>query len=482
MEEDMYFLDEEDETQHLLTLYEASLSEHKKPIYLDDYQVMLLSDYYMEHRNVTNAMQVAQYGLTLHPDNDELLTSLASIYYECNNFTEAHYLLASITTPQPESVLLEAELFLFESNLQQANRVVQKLPHPLDEYTLIKLICLFFQANYPKEAKKWIDKGLKLYPDSVEIALTESKYEMEMGNYDEAIQQLNKLIDTDPFNATLWNFLASCYLLKESYDKVIEACDYAIVANDNEPKTYYYRCKAYLMLENVEKAMEDLDRFIEFDFKNDDSNTEVLICEIAAILIGLSEFEKASIVFKKNTDLLKDKIETALSVEEKNLFIELLLESLRGQALSLYRIKAFDLARLICKEIKKIDPEDSTTYQIEGQIFLSKEQKKEAIEAFEKSFNSTPTTLTLYEICSIFIEHYDLNNALVYAQRAYDMNPDFELAKKLTKIIKQAVDQLNNCGQEVTEEQFKKIVDEITKQISPEDILSSYTDLFPNLK
>lgn len=482
MEENCNFLEEEEETPKLLAQYEASLSDHQKPIYLDDYQVMLLSDYYMEHSDVNKAIQVTQHGLRLHPNNDELRISLASIYYECDNLPEAHLLLTSITTPNPESILLEAELFLVESNPQQVEQVVQKLSQPLDEDSLTRLILLFFQADYPKEAKKWIDKGLNLYPNNVEIALTESKYEMEMGNYDEAIRLLNKLIDADPFNTMLWNFLASYYFLKESYDKAIEACDYAIASNENDPKSYYYRCKTYLMLENVEKAMEDLDRFIEMSFNKNDSNTELFICEVAATLMGLSEYEKASSVFKKNADLLKEKIRETTSMEEINLSIELLLESLKGQALSLYNLNEFDSALLVCKDIRKIDPEDSTTYQIEGQIFLNKKQKEEAIEAFEKSFKSTPTAFTLYEISGIFIEHCDLNNALVYAQRAYDMNPDFELAQKLIQMIKQTIETLNNCDQEVTKDQLKKITDKITQQISPEEIFNSYTDLFSNLK
>lgn len=62
---------------------------------------------------------------------------------------------------------------------------------------------------------------------------------MQQGLNQKAETFYNRLIDKNPYSAPYWFGLARCYFEQQLFDKAIEACDYAIVADEEFAESLY---------------------------------------------------------------------------------------------------------------------------------------------------------------------------------------------------------------------------------------------------
>lgn len=76
------------------------------------------------------------------------------------------------------------------------------------------------------------------------------------GLFEKATFFFNKLIDKNPYSAPYWFGLARCYFDQQMFDKAIEACDYATVADDEFADAYLMKGHSFFQLGNEESAME----------------------------------------------------------------------------------------------------------------------------------------------------------------------------------------------------------------------------------
>ena len=69
------------ELQELAEQYEAAKAENK-PIYLDADDLADLADWYAMHRKNSQATEVVEYGLSLHPGSTPLLVEQAYLFMD----------------------------------------------------------------------------------------------------------------------------------------------------------------------------------------------------------------------------------------------------------------------------------------------------------------------------------------------------------------------------------------------------------------
>ncbi|ELV05728.1 tetratricopeptide repeat protein, partial [Brachyspira hampsonii] len=80
--------------------------------------------------------------------------------------------------------------------------------------------------------------------------------------YDEAIDDLIKIIEIDPHNLDAYHNLARVYYDMENYDKAIDTYNKSIEIYPHDSDTYYYRAESYLNKKDYDKAIEDLRKSI----------------------------------------------------------------------------------------------------------------------------------------------------------------------------------------------------------------------------
>lgn len=158
------------------------------------------------------------------------------------------------------------------------------------KYNLSKTYYLI--GNY-KEAKKYI-------PDSNDYYVIElvAYIEAKLGNYDIAIDSINKLIRKRRKDY-LFAFLAEVYLLKKDNKKAFEFSNKAIKMNYNNHKNHLVLAKVYYSYNLYDSALKELDKAMSLKIKKYHSEYE------EAILLKTEIVNKKPNNYKENYELLK---------------------------------------------------------------------------------------------------------------------------------------------------------------------------------
>jgi tetratricopeptide (TPR) repeat protein len=171
-----------------------------------------------------------------------------------------------------------------------------------DRYTYLPLIGLFIMMAWgiPELLKKWRYRKEVLFASSTVILaclcivtwtqvrywqnsitlfehalnVTESNYYAyyhrgttyaNLGNYRQAIEDYNKVIEINPKYREAFNNRGNAYLLLGNYRQAIADYDLAIEINPKDEKAYNNRGNAYLLLGNYRQAIADYDLAIEIN-------------------------------------------------------------------------------------------------------------------------------------------------------------------------------------------------------------------------
>ena len=94
-----------------------------------------------------------------------------------------------------------------------------------------------------------------------------------MGNYDRAIDTLNKAVEFNPQNAYAWVCIGSSYNSKDDFDKAIESFNRAIkignLSNGERSSALAGLGVAYANKDELERGLEYLNQATELDPRNE---------------------------------------------------------------------------------------------------------------------------------------------------------------------------------------------------------------------
>jgi len=220
----------------LLGVYQVAVKQGTPSIDL----LSVLSDTYRDLDRKPEALDALQQALALHPDNVELLVrsgalageigdkagevrnyekayalnpsqdgleaSLASAYYENQQYTQALALMKKMLIATPDDAMLKIRLGVTcESLHQQAQarswfaKAIASPGCPLEAY--LKLAAYFIDQQRGKEAADVLAKGEKAFPDSAQIHFYAAVQAQTLGNTPAALDEFNKtrqLAGADP--------------------------------------------------------------------------------------------------------------------------------------------------------------------------------------------------------------------------------------------------------------------------------------------
>lgn len=244
------------ELKELADAYEASLREGHS-LYADADDLADLADWYAMHRLNSRAFEVAEYGLMLHPDNTALLVELAYLYLDNGQPDKAEETAERIEeTSLPEVIILNANLLNERGEWDEADSLIDTIDDKDDLYNIIEIAYSYIDSDRLDKAQQWIERGKTLYPDEPAFLCVLSDYYVSRGEWEKAADCYNSLIDTNPYSANYWLSLAKAYMGMNQPGKAIEACDYALVSEEQNGAIYLTQGMAYIELGNLAKAIE----------------------------------------------------------------------------------------------------------------------------------------------------------------------------------------------------------------------------------
>lgn len=256
-----------EELQSLVCEYHKNLSGVSIPFWMEVPDFLDILDHFEQTQQTVETEICLRVALRMHPDNAEILMRKV---YRLKNDGRWHDAEALVNQIEDQDNL-DVQFFLAEKALSElrffdANTIYENLiarekenvaqefeeqleeQHSLDDLYL-EIAELFLDYGSEVFAKKFLqllDKTSPLYP---RVQLLESEILMRYGTPFYGIEQVEQVIDEDPYNVDAWVLRAELANDIKDYPKCLEAAEYALAISPKHPKALRMKAIAALGLE-----------------------------------------------------------------------------------------------------------------------------------------------------------------------------------------------------------------------------------------
>lgn len=394
--------------QELAESYEAAQKENK-PIYLDADDFADLADWYALHSNFPMAHEVVRYGLELHPLNTALLVEQTYLYMDTAQREKAQQTMEQITEDYlPEVKILKAGFLVADGNLDAAEELLDSLDEKDDLANIIDVTYMYLDMGYPEKALDWLELGRGKYDEKEAYIALEADFRYGAGELEEAETLYNELIDRNPYSASYWFGLGRCLFDLQQYDKSIEACDYALISDDEFGQAYLLRGNAFYMLGNLDKAVEDYTAATERKASSQ---------EFLNMFVGLQH--EAAGEWKEGVERFEKALEGDIDPSTRYMLYA-------NIGYCLHKMGEQQRALHYFEEAHALQPDAIEPYILEGRMYMEDGDSKKAVKRFAQAVECAPCADTWYEIGECCAEIGHLKYAKVAFERAWEMDPYYK--------------------------------------------------------
>lgn len=459
------------ELYELAEQYENAQRE-KTPIYMDAEDLADLADWYAMRNKFQTALEVTEYGLSLHPNNTALLVERAYLFMDTQRRSKAKVIADSIPDDTSDEVkVLKANILMGEGKLNEAEELLDKIKDKHELANIVEVAYLYNDMGYPQKASQWLKKGEGLYDEDEAYLAVIADCLYANRKFEEASVYYNRLIDKDPYSAPYWFGLARCYFELQQYDKAIDACDYAIISDEEFAEAYVVKGHAFYQLGNEKKALESYRKAEKMQVLTHD----FIYTFIAMGHISQNEWDKAY-----------DYLEAAIdNYQEKTIPLSMLYSN---AALCLLKMGEKKKAYQYCRKAINADPNDVENYLMSGRIYMEDQKPQEAVREWAKALNMSPYPETWNEIGLICMEINQIEYAQVAFEHVKREAPDFEgINERLTSIYLLLHDKENFmkynklCKKPISQDELKELQQMMNKE-EREEMAKIMKEIFDSLK
>ncbi len=256
-----------EELQSLVREYHNNLSGVSIPFWMEVPDFLDILDHFEQTQQTVEAEICLRIALRMHPDNAEILMRKVYRLKNDGRWHDAEALVNQIADQDNLDVqffLAEkalSELRFFDANTIYENLIArekenaaQEFGEQIEEQTslddlYLEIAELFLDYGSEVFAKKFLqllDKTSPLYP---RVQLLESEILMRYGTPFYGIEQVEQVIDEDPYNVDAWVLRAELANDIKDYPKCLEAAEYALAISPKQPKALRMKAIAALGLE-----------------------------------------------------------------------------------------------------------------------------------------------------------------------------------------------------------------------------------------
>lgn len=234
--------------------YEAGKEKGIIP-YLDAYDYADLTDWYVMRQQIAQAEEALEDGLSIHPDSEALLIEKCHLLLDNGDLTGASKLSKRLDacTSDP-AIILKGCIALQQGHPRKAKKLFDTISDKDEMYNIIDICYAYLENERWDDAVIWLRKGRQKYDNEEPFVALKADYYFHGESYQKAINCYNLLIDTNPYSPVYWTGIARCYLALEEFGKAIEACDYALVSDENYQEALHIKAQSFGALGNTEEA------------------------------------------------------------------------------------------------------------------------------------------------------------------------------------------------------------------------------------
>lgn len=159
-------------------------------------------------------------------------------------------------TYSPEAKVVRAHLLLSEGKLDDAEQLLDTIEDKEDLANVVDVSYMYLDMGYPDKALAWLNPVKEEYADEEAYIAVVADCYYGKGMIEEAIPLYNQLIDQNPYSAPYWFGLARCHFEDLNFDQAIDACDYALIGDDEFADAYVMKGHCFYQLGNEDAALE----------------------------------------------------------------------------------------------------------------------------------------------------------------------------------------------------------------------------------
>ncbi len=430
-EEDLSYF-ENKEFKQILQTYEDALDK-KQPIYMDADELTDIAEYYMVHNQEEMANDAITLALQLHPDSIDPQVFLSRQEMFHNNMKKAHEICDAIPDQEDrEVVFLRAELEIREQRYKSAEIILVDALLKADDadHFLYDTVCIFIDYMLWPQAKRWCRKLLEDFPDYRGATELEAEILLCTGEYREAINRLNRILDENSYNTKAWDMLAEAQCASELYEEAIESCEFALAINERDHKALATIANSYYHLADYKTAHKYFQKALV------ESDDDVLYQMDAICLFQIGDFEKAASHLNVASSMIEQD-------SDRQLYIAM------QQALVEGRLHHLDRALDALKRVKSLIREKSARQDYEvlyGQVMLENDLLSKARTHFKKAFefSEDPEKTALVIGIPFYEKEYYAEALNMFS--AVEMSPDRDTAHYVLPYMAMCHCHLNNTG------------------------------------
>lgn len=403
----------------LVENYETARDQHIS-IYMDAEYLADIAEWYERNSKFDDAAEVIAYGLKLHPGNTSLLIEHSYLYLSLSELERAKQTARKITEERSDVIILRARLLVEEGRMEDAELQLDMLEDKYSKENIIDVAYMYLESNHYDRAMERLSHW-RWDKEDTEYCCIMADSQLDRKNYAKALTYYNKLIDNDPYHPQYWMAVARCHMGMQEFGKAIDACDYALLANDELGEAYAIKGYCFLELGNDEEAV----RCYKEAVKLHSIAPAYLNSMLGQIKLEKEEWEKAYnelyIAWKHEKDLKDPITRSSLYAGMAICIYKLGNEKYEGQALD-YCHKAID-----------IDYLNVDAHLLGGLIYAQRGEKQKAIDMWEEIGSDDDTADTWSEIAAYSSEADMYSYSVSALEHIEQCKPDYpNLYQRLT--------------------------------------------------
>lgn len=378
------------ELDELTRQYESAQAENK-PIYMDADDIADMAEWCMGRGKVMLAEEMVEYGLRLHPDSTSLLVEKAYFLIDSGENVRARKLIDRIGDEYSAEVkILKANLLLREGKINETELVLDTIEDKDELGNIAEIVYMYLELGYPDKAQSWLKRGEKKYADEEEFIALQADCLFNEGKTEHALEQYNRLLDINPYSAVYWNAVARCHFQMMEFEKAIEACDFALVVDEEFADAYLLKGHAFFQLGNEEASLESYTQAQKYDAVTPD---------YLHAFIGLSK--------TANEEWEEGLKHLELAIQDKE-DVSDIAPLYANAALCLYQMGKKRQSNQYFKKAHEVDPEEYLSYLIEGRVRLAERKEEKAAKCFLQALKYSPSEADTWNEIGIYCMDYGM--------------------------------------------------------------------------
>lgn len=384
-DEDLSYF-EEDEFKDCLARYEEKRAQGES-VYLDPAELTDIADYYMSQGRNDEAEECIDYAIRLHPGSVDPLVFKARQYMFAGEYETAADIRDQILDQSDrEVVFLNGELILRTQNARKASTYWHQMGEQYaDEEAdyAYEVTCIFLDYGQYREAEEWLEtyKALAPHEEKRYLTLRVDILSGQPERHEQAIQELDALLDKDPYNTKYWLKMAQLKMMQNDMNGAIDACEYALAVDEDFAQAA--ATKVHAMLGKGE--FEEAHRLI-LEHQQKFGVTVQTLVDDGVALNNLGRFEEAVAQLEKAR-------QAAGSYHEDLAQIHLHL------SFAYSKLKRLQEAVDSLEHSHAVDPDAFCLPLLKGHIYVENDLVDEALELYEQAL----TECNDIDVCKLMI-------------------------------------------------------------------------------